>query len=422
MGVPGASKESNTIKRPRLASKVIYSIAVSGVVLASLALAVWALAESKAHPGPVAIAVTAMAVGSLVTPSVSSRNKLTLTIAVAAALPFIFAPQGSVNLAVVLGMYLLGSALLAGIEYARTGELAAALGYAGRQFVGYSTFAIVFATLSEVVGVSDWAILVPFVTAGASWIAVETLLWSFSTTEESRISARYVALSALKDVNVFISLIATGGLFGLMFEELGWWALPVALLPYAFAHGAFRRFHETKSTYRQTIRALAQIPEAAGLNLGGHSDRTAELAVAMAKDLGLTPEEVEDVEFAALMHDIGHITLNDPTVIEHGWTDDDLARWGAEIIAGAPSLDRVSGYVRRQYEPFRKPGEESDPTVPRVARIVKIASAFDSHRMGRGVSRLEALEELHQGAAYEYDPEVVASLRRVLEGGRTVNA
>src|SRR5690606_387476 len=210
------------------------------------------------------------------------------------------------------------------------------------------------------------------------------------------------------DLNVFISLIATGGLFGLMFNAIGWWALPVALLPYSFAHGAFRRFQETKSTYRQTIRALAQIPEVAGLNLAGHSDRTAELAVAMAKELGLSPEEVEDVEFAALMHDIGHITLNDPIVMEQGWTKEDLARWGAEIIAGAPSLDRVASYVRRQYEPFRKPGEDSDPAVPRVSRIVKIASAYDAHRVGDNMLRQEALEKLHQGAAYEFDPEVVA--------------
>ncbi len=80
----------------------------------------------------------------------------------------------------------------------------------------------------------------------------------------------------------------------------------------------------------------------------------------MAKDLGLSPEDVEDVEFVGLMHDIGRITLNEPSVVEQGWSDDDLARWGAEIIAGAPSLDRVAGYVRRQYEPCRNPGEESD--------------------------------------------------------------
>src|SRR5690606_37433260 len=153
------------------------------------------------------------------------------------------------------------------------------------------------------------------------------------------------------DLNVFISLIATGGLFGLMFNAIGWWALPVALLPYSFAHGAFRRFQETKSTYRQTIRALAQIPEVAGLNLAGHSDRTAELAVAMAKELGLSPEEVEDVEFAALMHDIGHITLNDPMVVAQGWSEEGLARWGAVLIAGAPSRNRAAGSATPRYEP-----------------------------------------------------------------------
>lgn len=403
-------------------------LATIGVVAAALLLGSGALAQSDRSFTEVAVAIVAMVSGSLVTPSVSSRNRLTLTISAAAALPFILTlgSEDRVDLAAVVGIYLLSSVAIGAIDLARTGDLGTSLGYAGRQFVGYSTFAIILAVVRRVVGeslgTSGWEILIPFVAAGAAWIAVELFLWSLSTAEDARVSSRYAALSGLKDINVFISLIATGSLFGLMFEGLDWWALPVALLPYTFAHVAFRRFHETKSTYRQTIRALAQIPEAAGLNLGGHSDRTAELAVAMAKDLGLTPEEVEDVEFAALMHDIGHITLNDPTVIEHGWTDDDLARWGAEIIAGAPSLDRVSGYVRRQYEPFRKPGEESDPTVPRVARIVKIASAFDSHRMGRGISQLEALEELHQGAAYEYDPEVVASLRRVLEGGRTVNA
>lgn len=409
-----------------MAREPLTVVAATLTYVMALLLGVWALAESGADLAAAGVAVGAIVAGALITAAVTSRNRLTLAISVAAAVPFIITADDRVNLTGVIGIYLIGSAMMAIVEYARTGAPAASLGFAARQVIGYSTFALVFAFVRDVVGtslgLSGWEILVPFVAAGASWMAVELALWSLFTTEESRVSVRYVALSGLKDVNVFISLIATGGLFGLVFEALDWWALVVALLPYSFAHGAFRRFQETKATYRQTIRALAQIPEVAGFNLRGHSDRTAELAVAMAKDLGMSPEEVDDVEFAALMHDIGHITLNDPTVIEQGWTEDDLARWGAEIIAGAPSLDRVSGYVRRQYEPFRKPGEESDPSVPREARVVKIASAFDAHHTGRGVSHLEALEELHQGAAYEYDPEVVASLRRVLEGGRPVNA
>lgn len=413
------------------------NIARAGAILTVVVgagLGLWAVDRSTVTPVMAGVAVLAMVIGSVIAPSVSSRNRLTLAISAAAALPFVFVIHSEtagvvrqdVDLAAVIGVYLLGSVLLVGVEGARVGALDGAIRFAFRQFLAFSTFALVFAAVQSVVGDalgdSGWEILIPFMLGAAAGMAVELLLWALSMSIETRLSIRYLALSGLKDVNVFVSLIATGGLFGLMYDPLGWWALPVALLPYSFAHGAFRRFQETKSTYRQTIRALAQIPEVAGLNLAGHSDRTTALALAMAKDLGLTPEEVEDVEFAALMHDIGHITLNDPTVVEHGWTDDDLARWGAELIAGAPSLDRVSGYVRRQYEPFRKPGEESDPTVPRVARIVKIASAFDDFRMGHGMSQLEALEQLHQGAAYEYDPEVVASLRRVVEADLWVNA
>ncbi|HEX2153069.1 MAG TPA: HD domain-containing phosphohydrolase [Acidimicrobiia bacterium] len=405
--------------------KLFSTIAVVGLLVAAPLAGTWALANSQTSMIQAGVAVAAMVLGSLITPSGQSGNRLTLTIAAAAALPFIFLAGDRVDVSGVIGVYLIGSELLVLVEYARSGVLATSFAYAGRQFVGYSIFTLVFALVRDVVGrslgSSGWEILVPFVAGGVAWIAVELLLWSLAAAGDFRLPTRYVALSGVKDLNVFISLVATGGLFGLMLEPLGWWALPVALLPYSFAHGAFRRFQETKTTYRQTIRALAQIPEVAGLNLTGHSDRTAALAVAMAKDLGLTPEEVEEVEFAALMHDIGHITLNDPTVIEQGWTDDDLARWGSEIIAGAPSLDRVAAHVRRQYEPFRNPGEESDPSVSKAARIVKIASAYDSHRVGSGMSQLEALEELHQGAAYEYDPEVVTSLRRILEAG-PVNA
>src|SRR5690606_20810834 len=183
-----------------------------------------------------------------------------------------------------------------------------------------------------------------------------------------------------------ITLIATGGLFGMMYAAIGWWALPVAFLPYSFAHGAFRRFQETKATYRQTIRALAQLPEVAGLNLKGHPDRTAALAVAMPEALRLSPEERSPGAAAGLLHDNGHLTHNDPTGADQGWTRVALARRAAEIIAGAPSLDRVATHVRRQYEPYRNPGVDSDPTVTKVSRIIKIASAYDAHRMGEGLS------------------------------------
>jgi response regulator RpfG family c-di-GMP phosphodiesterase len=248
-----------------------------------------------------------------------------------------------------------------------------------------------------------------------AWIAVEVFLRAMLVVGKRELSRTYLARSLIHDLNVFLGLALTGGLFGELWPEIQWWALPIALLPYSFAHLAFQRFQETKVTYKQTIRALARIPEVSGLGVDGHADRTTDLAATIAKEIGLGPVEVEEVEYAGLMHDIGRVSLNEPQIVHHGYTNDDIARWSSEIIAESPYLGRVATHVRHQYEPYRKPGEQSDPDVSEVSRIVKVAAAYDWQVHLEGQSPLQALEVLHGGAAYDYDPEVVASLRRILE-------
>ena len=115
------------------------------------------------------------------------------------------------------------------------------------------------------------------------------------------------------------------------------------------------------------------------------------------------------------MHDLGRITLNEPAVARMGYTDRDIAAWGAEIIGETAYLAKVAEVVRRQHEPYRAPGQAGDPEVPPAARIVRVASAYDRHVAESGLGALEALAALHRGTAYEYDPEVVAALRRVVE-------
>ena len=167
-------------------------------------------------------------------------------------------------------------------------------------------------------------------------------------------------------------------------------------------------------TYGQTIRALAQIPEVAGLAPLGHSTRTADLAVAVAQELGLSPGDVVELEYAALMHDVGRITLNEPAILKAGYTEEDIARWGAQIIAEAPYLENVSAMVEQQHRPYRSPGIEFDPDVPVPSKIIKVASAYDQGQVELDLSPVESLERIHQGSAYEFDPTVAASLRRVL--------
>ncbi len=366
------------------------------------------------------IAAAALVLGSLVGVATSnSGNRFTTGLAVAAAIPFVLSGRQGVDLTGVLASYGVGLAIVWALRLSRGEDHRDLLPTMIRRLGGYVTYAVVYSAMR--VGVfadlsGGWEDLLPFVVALLAWLAVEVVLRAMLVLGPRELSHSYLARAILHDLNVFVGLALTGALFGELFPALQWWALPIALLPYSFAHSAFRRFQETKVTYKQTIRALARIPEVSGLAIDGHADRTTELAAAIAKEMGLGPSQVDEVEYASLMHDIGRVSLNEPQILRMGYTDDDIARWSAEIIAESPYLDRVADDVRQQYEPFRRPGELDDPEVSIVSRIIKAAAAYDWRVHKDRMSPLEALEALHAGAAYEYDPEVVASLRRLLEG------
>lgn len=365
------------------------------------------------------IAVTALVVASTVGVAASSSgNRFTTGLAVAAAIPMVLGQGDRVDLGGSITIYGIGLAIVWVIRYARGEGHTALLPTLVRRFAGYVVYASTYSALrvgpfTELTG--GWADLFPFTVALAAWIGVEVVLRAVLVVGKRELSRGYLARSLLHDLNVFLGLAMTGALFGELWPKLGWWALPIALLPYSFAHLAFGRFQQTKVTYKQTIRALARIPEVSGLGVDGHADRTTDLASAIAKEIGLGPVQVEDVEYAGLMHDIGRVSLNEPQILRMGYSDDDIARWSSEIIAESPYLSRVAAHVRHQYEPYRKPGEQTDPDVSVVSRIIKVAAAYDWQVHQDGLSPLQALENLHAGAAYEYDPRIVASLRRLLE-------
>lgn len=285
--------------------------------------------------------------------------------------------------------------------------------------VAAGAYGFAYAWLADVLGdvaSSDptWTTVAAVAGGGIVWFITRALVAAFVGVERTDLAGRYLWLLALEDWAVVLSILASGTLFGLTWPVMGVWAFAVAVLPYAFGHLAFERYHSTRVTYGQTIRALAQIPEVAGLAPLGHSTRTADLAVAVAQEIGLHPNEVVELEYAALMHDVGRITLNEPAILKAGYTDEDIARWGAQIIAEAPYLAKVSTLVEGQHRPYRSPGIEIDPDVPMQSKIIKACSAYDHAHVELGLSPVESLERIHQGSTYEFDPQVAASLRRVL--------
>ncbi|MFJ4684626.1 HD-GYP domain-containing protein [Streptomyces sp. NPDC088789] len=215
------------------------------------------------------------------------------------------------------------------------------------------------------------------------------------------------------------AVCATGAVMALGVAVAGLWALPLFCLPLLLAQVTFRRYAAVRATYRQTIASLARATEIAGYTPAGHAHRVAALSQAVGRDLGLTEPELTVLEYAALMHDIGQLSLVDP--VPAGATaglpaaeQRRIALLGGAVVRQTGVNAAVAAVVERQADPYREQ--------PVAARIVRAVNACEEKARDAGPGGpLTALEELRLGTAGDYAPEVVEALARVLanQGGGT---
>ncbi len=203
-------------------------------------------------------------------------------------------------------------------------------------------------------------------------------------------------------------------------KVIGIMELAVFIGPLLVTQLAFRRYAGIRATYLQTVRSLARVTEVAGYVEAGHSRRVSRLAVAIGRGLGLAEPELLALEYAALMHDIGQLSLRDPipggaTLLVTPADRERIAELGAEVIREAGVLDDVAELVRYQ----SRPAQGHDPVPPLGSMIIKAANAFDD-MVGSSTDRnrsAAALEQMRLDPV-EYDAGVVAVLAEV--AGRRV--
>ncbi|MCW2934432.1 MAG: metal dependent phosphohydrolase [Actinomycetia bacterium] len=202
-------------------------------------------------------------------------------------------------------------------------------------------------------------------------------------------------------------------------EVMGLFAVAVFTAPLLVTQVALRRYAGIRATYLQTVRALARVTEIGGYVEAGHSARVAVLAVAMGRELGMPEAALLELEYAALMHDIGQLSLRDPiaggaTVLVTRQEQRRIAEYGAEIIQQAKVLDSVADIVRRQSDPARPTVPTAQP--PLSSRVIRAANAFDD-LVGSSVDpsrAAAAVERLRLDTAAEYDLAVVDALSKVV--------
>jgi putative nucleotidyltransferase with HDIG domain len=208
--------------------------------------------------------------------------------------------------------------------------------------------------------------------------------------------------------------------------------LPPAALIAMFARE--RRAHfdhvlELSHTYRGTALVLANVVEADDAYTGMHSEGVVALALDVADELGLSATERRNVEFGALLHDVGKIAVPKEIINKPGPLDD--GEWEVmrqHTIEGQRLLDQVGGFMRDVGRIVRASHERVDgggypdslagEAIPLEARVISCCDAFSAMTTDRSYrnarSAAEALEELERCAGSQFDPVVVEAVTAVV--------
>ena len=184
---------------------------------------------------------------------------------------------------------------------------------------------------------------------------------------------------------------------------------------------------------REAIEALTRAAEFREVNGAGHGDMVARYSELIARALGLPPEEVAELSYAARVHDVGKIFVPERIVNKPGpLTDEEYylvkmhTRVGAEILAIIPNSEMLQRAVEHHHEAVDGGGYPSGlrgEDIPLWARIVAVTDAYVNMTTDRsfasGRTSEQALAELQKLSGTRYDGMLVRILMRELKAEKT---
>jgi HD-GYP domain-containing protein (c-di-GMP phosphodiesterase class II) len=178
------------------------------------------------------------------------------------------------------------------------------------------------------------------------------------------------------------------------------------------------------------ICAFNQLLDLKDLNTGVHSTRLAEWGIRVGQELGLNDSDLDGLEVAALLHDIGKVGIPDAILRKPAkLTDDEYSlmkkhpEYGWAVLRMLPGFDKASLVILHHHESFDGKGYPAGlkgSEIPIASRIVSVIDAFDAMVSSRpyrtGLPFEEAIRRLISASGSQFDPNVVNAFLPIAEG------
>jgi len=290
---------------------------------------------------------------------------------------------------------------------------------------------IVYQELGGVIGTTNLTgYIIPALICALTYYFINSSLFVMVIHLAEGISLWSIWKTKLKGIiTTYIALAPIGFIMAMVYVTIGIWGIILFFFPLILARRSFELYTKMRRVYLETIRALAAAIDAKDPYTKGHSERVAETSVALAQELNLSDRDIENIEYTALLHDIGKIGIADSILgKKSSLTDKEFGKIKEHTIMGAKIIEPVD-FLKNSYKAIYHHHEKyngkgypdviKSEDIPLSARIIAVADAYDAMGSDRPyrkkLNHNKILRELKEQSGKQFDPEVVKVLISVLE-------
>jgi len=214
-----------------------------------------------------------------------------------------------------------------------------------------------------------------------------------------------------------LAFLPVAAIIALLYANSGVWTIALFIIPLFLARYSFQLYLDMREAHINTVAALTSALDASDPFTHGHSFRVSRYALRIARAMGMSSRDLEMLEYAGLLHDIGKIAVQNDVLLKVGPLTDEEWRSlkahpnvGADIVEQLKFLKEASEVIRSHHErpdgngyPRGLKGEE----VPLAARILNVVDAFDAmtsdrpYRKALPIERVVQELELYKGKQFD---------------------
>jgi putative nucleotidyltransferase with HDIG domain len=263
--------------------------------------------------------------------------------------------------------------------------------------------------------------LLPLLVCGVTYYSVNT--FSISTIiglSDGKSPLRIWKQNYMWTFLHIFAFLPVGAVIAIVYMKAGMWTLALFVVPLFLARKTFQLYIEMKEAHINTVAALASAIDANDPFTHGHSYRVSRYAMRLGRAMGLSSKDLEILEYAALLHDIGKIAIQHDILLKVEKLNDEERRTlkqhpsiGADIVENLKFLKEAAVLIRYHHE---QPDGKGYPEgllgdeIPVGARILLVADAFDAMTSDRpyrkGLPMDQVIEQFDRYKGTQFDREI----------------